>query len=425
MKVQIESLDSVRKKIEVILPDEQITGLEEQIYGELKKQANIRGFRPGKVPRSIITNYYKDYIDDEVKKRMVQSTMAEALSEVSVDPVTEPVIDFIHEEGRRGYTLEVEVLPEIDLPAYKGIEVEVEPISVTDEEVARRIESLREMHAEMVSKPIDHGAEKGDFVIIKYQAYENGKPLKDVATEGYPLELGSATLMPEFESGLFGMKAGEEKEIEVNFPADYPDKDIASKKLVFRVQVKEIKEKRLPEVNDEFAKDLNFETMGLLEEGARKEIEKEKEMARRQDIAQKVMDVLIGAVDIPIPKRLLEKRVEMMMQDARSRFKMDRFSEEELKSLEDNFRKDFEQKAEERTKGEIVLSRVAVAEGIKVEPGEIEERLKKIAEDTKKPYNDVKTFYENYDLMENMKTNIVREKALNFLSENAITKEKA
>lgn len=137
MNVDVESLDKVRKKVQVLLPEEQLLELRESIYEELRKKAKIKGFRPGKVPKSIITTYYKDYIEEELQTRIVQSTMGEALTTANVEPVSEPIVNFIEEEGRHGYELECEVIPDIELPHYKGVEVEVEAINVTDEDVEK------------------------------------------------------------------------------------------------------------------------------------------------------------------------------------------------------------------------------------------------------------------------------------------------
>lgn len=425
MKVQVENVDSVKKKVEVTLPVEKINELREGIYGELQKQAKIKGFRPGKVPRSMIASYYKEYIDDELKKRMVQDTMYDALEEAKVNPVGQPVVDFIDEADKHGYVLECEVIPEIELPAYKGIEVEIEPIEVTDDDVAKRIEGLQQMHAEIIAKEGDRGAQKGDLVIVKYQGYENGKPIKGVGTEAYPMELGSSTLMPEFENEIFGMKENEEKEITVSFPDDYPDKDIANKTLQFMVTMKEIKEKRLPEVNDEFAKDLNFEDMEALRKGMKEEILKEKENLRNRGTTQKIMDTLIGGVEIPVPKILLEKRVEAMIEDAKSRFKPDRLTAEEARAIEERFRKDFEKSAETRIKTEIIITKISEKEGIKADENDVQERIKKIAEDAKRPYNDVRSFYEQYNLLSSLQSNIIEERTINFLRDNAVIKEKS
>lgn len=424
MNVEVENLDKVRKKIQVILPEERISELRESIYEELKKKAKIKGFRPGKVPRSIITSYYKDYIDDELQTRMVQATMGDALSAAKVDPVTEPILNFINEENRHGYELECEIVPEIEAPMYKGLEVEVEAINITDDDVEKRIDGMRNMHAEMVNREEGAPAQNGDFVIIKYQGFMNGKPAKDVAAEFYPVELGSANLLPEFESALIGMKAGEEKDVEIPFPEDYPDKDIASKTMQFHILVKEIKEKRLPEINDEFAKDLNFENVEAMKTGLKEEIQKERETAQRRNIAQKIMETLIKDSDIPVPKRLLDKRVQGMIEDAKSRFKADRLTEEEEANLAGNLRKDFEPKAEDRIKGEIILKKIADIESLTVEDSEVYDRMKKLSEDTGRSFEEIEKFYNEYNMADSLRANILEEKTLAFLRENATIKVK-
>lgn len=425
MNVEVETLDQVRKKVQVILPEDRIAGLREGIYDELRKQAKIKGFRPGKVPRSIITTYYKEYIEDELKKRMVQSTMGDALVEAKVDPVTEPVINFIEEDGRQGYALECEVVPDIELPSYKGIEVEVEAINVTEEDVDKRIDGLQHMHAEVVDREGDASAQTGDFVVIKYQGYLNGEPVKGVGTEAYPLELGSTTLMPEFESALIGMKIGEEKEVEIKFEDDYPDKDIASKTLQFKVQLKEIKEKRLPEVNDEFAKDVGFENVEALRAGLREEIRKEKEAAQKREVARLITETLRKGVDVPVPKKFLEKRIQSMLGEAMSRFRADHLTEEEAQNLRGNMRRDFEPRAEEDIKAEIILAKIAEQEGIKADDNDIQDRIKKIAEQSGRSYVDIEKFYREYNVMDRLRASIVEEKTLDFLRENAVIKEKA
>ncbi|MCX5806984.1 MAG: trigger factor [Proteobacteria bacterium] len=424
MKVEVVEIDRVKKKVEVVFPEEKFAETREGVYEELKKHAKIKGFRPGKVPKSILTTYYKDYIDDEVKKRLLEVSMADAISEAKIEPITEPIVDFIEEDGRYGYTLECEVMPEIEIPVYKGVEVEVDAIEVTDEDVEKRLNSLREMHAQMSIKEPDAVAQKGDFVIIKYQGYMNGKPVKDIITEGYPMELGSPQSMPEFENGVFGMKSGEEKDISVDFPEDYPNKDIAKKTILFKVMIKEIREKKLPEINDEFAKDINFENMEKAREGLREEIKKEKENSRNQFISQRIIETLINGADIPVPERLREKRIEGMMSDALSRFDVNKFSAEDLQQFEKNIRIDFEKKAEERIKADFVLSKIAEKEGIKLEENEVYEKMKKLADETKRSYDDVKSFYEKNGLMGYVEGSIVQEKTVNFLRENAVIKEK-
>jgi len=425
MKVQVETLDKVRKKVEVMLPGEMVTGIREAIYEEVKKHANIKGFRPGRVPKPIITQHYKDYIDDELKKRMVQNTMFDALLEAKIECVTEPYVDYVEKDGEQGYTLECEIMPEIELPGYTGIEVEAGPVAVTDEDVDKRIEGLQQMHAEIIDKGADATAALGDFVIIKYQGFHNGEPVKEVVSEAYPMELGNGRLMPEFENALVGMKVDEEKEIEVPFADDYPDKSIASKTLLFKMTMKEIKRKRLPEVNDDFAKDLNYENMEAFKEGVKAELSKEKEGVRTREITQKILETLLKDLDVPVPKRLLEKRIEGMIEEALSRYQAGKLSEDEMKSIEERMRAEFTKRAEDRLKVEIVLARIAEKEGIKADDKEVDERFKQIAEESGKAYNEIKSAYQQYNLTEGLKNAIVEEKAINFLRDSAVIKEKA
>ena len=425
MKVQVETLDSVRRKVEVLLPVETVDEIRETIYEEVKKHAKIKGFRPGKVPKAIITQHYKDYIDEEVKKKMVENTMFDALLEAKVEPIMEPHVDFLEKEGEHGYVLECEVLPEIELPEYKGIAIEVEPVKVTDEDVDKRIEGMQQMHAEIVAKEPDAVAGKDDFVVIKYQGYLNGQPVKEVVAESYPVELGNATLMPEFENGLIGMKANEEKDIEIAFPEDYPDKSIASKTLVFKVTMKEVKQKRLPEINDEFAKDVSYENMDALKQGVKGELTKEKEGVRDRETTQKIMETLLKDMTVPVPKRLLDKRMEAMLEEAMSRYQPDKFAAEEMQSIKLRMREEFGKRAEDRLRAEIVLARIAEKEGIKADANDVEERIKKIAEDAKKTYNEIRSVYEQYNLIGGLKSAIIEEKTVSLLRDNAVIKEKA
>jgi trigger factor len=421
MKVQVEALDSVTKKVEVLLPAERISGIRESIYDEVRKNAKIKGFRPGKVPRPIITQYYKDYIEEETRKRMLQDTMWEALREAKVDPIMEPIANFLEDD--KGYTLECEVLPEIELPEYKGVEIETEPVVVTDEDVESRIGNMRAFHASFEAKEGDAAAEKGDFVVIKYQGYLDGEPVKQIAAESYPLELGNAMLMPEFENAVIGMKQDEERDIEVPFPDDYPDKDIAGKRIMFKVTMKELKRKVLPEINDDFAKDMSYENLEVMKKGVREELVKEREGFRKRELTNKAMEALLKGVDVPVPKRFLDKRVHGMIEEAQSRYQQQNFSEDEMKSMTEKMHADFGKRAEERIKVEIVLARIAEKEGLKVEDSEVEERLKTIAQDANKTYNEVKGIYEQYGLIPGVKDQIMEEKAVDLVLENAVVKE--
>ena len=423
MKVEVAELDPVRRKVEVEIPEGEVKDIEEKVYNDLRRQVSIKGFRPGKVPKSIISLYYKDQIKDELRKRIIDKTIGEALSMANVNPIGEPFVDFVEEEGHIGYILECEVMPEIELPPYKGIEVVIEPIKVTEEEIDARIEQLREMQAELLSKEADYKAAEGDFVVISFQAYMNGEPVEDIKADAYPLELGKSILLPDFENQLYGMKAGDEKEIDIDFPDDYPDKRFAGKGMLFKVTVKEIREKHLPEIDDEFAKDFDYDDINALRDGIRKEIEREKEERQRKEIFQQIKGHLIKATVCPVPKMFHKKRADALFEDAKSELNRYRLPEEEMARFEENWRADCERVAEEGIKAEIILYKVSQAEGITVDDSDVNERIKRIAEDTRRQYDDLKNFYERNNYLEGLKANILQEKTLLFLKDNAIIKE--
>jgi trigger factor len=425
MKVEVESLDRVRKNVEVIIDDEKVNELRNEIYEQLKKQAKVKGFRPGKAPRSVLQTLYKDYVDDELKKRMVEETMGEALTETKVDPVSEPRIEFVEEGERFGYKMECEVEPEFDLPVYEGIEAEVEKIQVAEADMDARLKSMQEMHTQLVDREADAIVGKGDFVVVKYEGFLDGKPVKDIKSDSYPLDLGDPNVMPEFESGLMGAKIGEEKEIELKFADNYPDKDIAGKPIIMKVAVKEIKEKRLPELNDDFAKDVGSENMGVLKDEVRKALEKEQEAHRKNVIMDKVGTFLLEKTDIPVPARLLQKRVEMLVEDAKGRMKAGSMSSDDEMSLSAALRKDYEPEAEKRIRMGMILAKIAEKEGLTVEDDEVDDRLKRIAEETKKAYDYIRDFYAKYNLRDNLRNSLLEEKTFNLLIEKAAVKEKA
>ncbi len=424
MKVDVETLDRVRKQVEVLLPSEEIEGLKEEIIKDLAKHAKIKGFRPGKVPRSILVSFYKDFIEEETQRRMVETTMGDALLEAQINPLVDPIIDFFEKEGSRGYRIDCEVAPEIDLPQYKGLEVEAEPVVVTDDDVAQRLDGLREMHAQVSPKEGDT-AELGDFVLVKYQAYADGKPVKDVASEAYPMQLGNNTLIPEFETALVGMPVGAEKEVDVEFPEDYPDKEFAGRKMLFKVTMKEVRTRTLPVVNDDFAKDLNYDDLSGLMEGLKKEIAKEKETGRKRGITEKLIEAILKDTEIPVPKRFLEKRVDANVEEAHTRYGGEAMSADERSVIETGLRKEFERREEEKIKVEILLARIAKEEGLTVEEDDVVERIKAVAEGAKRPYEEVRGFYEQNDYMDSLRGNVLREKTIDFLHGQSIIKEKA
>jgi trigger factor len=246
--------------------------MEKAMKGCVKK-AKIPGFRPGKAPKNIVERHYGDEVRSEVTHRLVTESYLRALQEHNLNPVEMPQIDNVSSLAKGlalTFTATVEVRPNIDLQPYDGIEVKEETVTVTDEEVDQTVDRLREMYAQLEvveGRPL----EQNDTAIIDFEGFRDGKPIEGAKAADYMLSLGSNSLIPGFEDQLAGMNRGETREIKVVFPSDYNNRDLAGKDATFTVTLKEIKKKALPELNDEFAKDIgNNTSVAELKEGIKR-----------------------------------------------------------------------------------------------------------------------------------------------------------
>lgn len=419
VKVSVTDLSKTVKRIEVLVHTQRANKIRQEILNEIRKKVKIKGFRPGKAPIEMLRLYYGDVIEEDYRRRLLEETFNFALKETNVEPLLKPVFEFVKRENEEGYLMDCEIIPQLEVPEYKGIEVEVKKTEIKDEEIEERLKNLQEMHAVIKEKEKEASAQMGDIAIIKYQGYIDGKPLKEAGTDYYPLELGKGIFMAEFENSIVGMKKGEEKEIEILFPQDYPDKEVAGKKVTFKVLLKELKEKVLPEISDEFAKDLNFESLDALKEELKKSIEREKDALCKEYVYRNLLDKILDGLTIPIPERYFKMRVEDLMEDMMERMREDNLLEEEKKKLKE----EIEKRVGEEIKEEIVLLNIARAEKIEASEEEISEEIRRAAEETKRSYDDLRAFFEKNGLMVYIKNRVLKRKAREFLISHAKIKE--
>ncbi|CAG1000182.1 partial Trigger factor, partial [Anaerolineales bacterium] len=267
MTSTVESLSSVKKKISFEIPAERVSTEIDKVFGQIQKRAAIKGFRKGKVPRTLVEQNYGSMMEGDVLKNLFDETYFKALADHKIFPVSHPLIE--SDEVKRGaplkYSATVEVLPEIEVKDYAGLHVKKEKFVSDDAPVEARLNEMREGMA--VLKPLEEGksAENGHFVVIDFVGSVDGIPFEGGSAESYQLELGSGRFIPGFENQLVGVKAGEQTTVAVTFPKEYGNEDLAGKQASFAVTVREIKVKELPELNDEFAMQFGeFETFDQL-----------------------------------------------------------------------------------------------------------------------------------------------------------------
>ena len=422
MKANVEEISSIKKKVSIEISEDQVNKEVESFYKDLGKKAKIKGFRPGKVPRDILERYFKDYVKAEVIQKLIEETYPQALSETDLHPVSPPVIDpGGFEDGKPfQYSAMIEVKPDIQLEEYTGLKIEGKKEEVKDEEVEERLKALQNLHANLKTISEARPIQTGDYVIVDYEARLGGKPLEGGKAIDFTVEVGSGQFIPAFEEKLIGLKPEEEKEIEVSFPEDYGYQKWAGKTISFHVKIKEIKEKILPPLDDEFAKDLgDYSSFEELKVKLKGEIEKENELALERQLKDQVVDQLLEINPFDVPESLVGEQAKAMVSDTKLRLAAQGVALKKLGVSEEKLQEDYKAMAQKQVRTFLILEKIAGAEGIAVTDEEADDRLREMSERMHQKFDVVKRYYEKNGLLPEVKAGIIRDKTLNFLLEKA------
>lgn len=360
----------------------------DQAFKKVVKDVTLPGFRKGKVPRHIfekrfgVEALYQDAVDI-----ILPDAYAEAVEQTEIFPVDQPKIDI--EEIEKGkdlvFVCEVTVKPEVKLGEYKGIEYEEETIEVTEEEVDEELKRLQERHAELVLKE-EGKVEEGNTVVIDFEGFIDDEPFEGGKGENYSLEIGSGHFIPGFEEQLIGKEAGEEVEVNVTFPEDYHAKDLAGKDAVFKVKIHEIKEKQVPELDDEFAKDVDdeVETLAELREKKEKEIREHKQREYENKIRETIIEKVTENAEIDIPEAMINTELDNMLREFEQTVQMQGMTMDMYYEMsgqdEEKLREHMKEDAEKRVKTNLTLEAIFEAENLEVSEEAIDEEIAKMAD---------------------------------------------
>ena len=422
MNVHVEDISSIKKKVNVEIPEDQVKKEVDSFYREVGKQAKIKGFRPGKVPRSILERHFKDYVKSEVKQKLIQDTYPTVLTETGLHPVADPVVEPGELEVGKPFQFSaiVEIKPEIKLGDYLGLNIEESREETKDEEVEQRVKTLQNLHATLKTIPEARSVQTGDYAIIDYEGRMNGKSLDEAKGVDFTVEVGSGRFIPSLEEKLIGLGPEEEKEIEVAFPEDYGYKKWAGKTVSFHVKIKEIKEKILPPLDDEFARDIgDYASLEELRSKIRAEIEREKELILGRRLKDRIVDQLIQVNPFEIPESLVEEQTKVLLSDTKSRLSAQGMDIKNLGVTEEKLQEDHKEMAKKQVQTFLILEKISDQEGIKVTEEETENRLKEISERAHQKFDVIKGYYEKNELIPQVKAGILKEKTLDFLLQKA------
>lgn len=419
---KIEELSPVKKKITFQIPWEEAKKELEEITKKVAKTAQVKGFRPGRVPRPVLERKYGDYIREETVSSLVNRYYWEAIDEYKITPLSRPEIE---EEGIKEnepflFSATFEVEPNLEPTGYRGLKLEKKDTSVTEEEINLRFKQIQEMYATMEEISEDRPIQKGDYVSISFQGFLDGKPQGNMKADDYLLHVGSNLFVPGFEEQVEGMKKGEEKEFTVIFPADYQNRDLAGKEVLFQVTVRGIKEKKLPPIDDEFVKNFDrYETLEDLRKAVAESIEAEKKSKVERELREAIVEKLLAANEVPAPEALIERQVVYMMMDSHRHWSargMDsREAAEIIVSMKDMYREE----AEKVVKTFLLMKNIAAKEGITVSEEEKESFIRELAAKRGVDYDTLRAQLEEEGMLEQLELDLLTGKVFEFIEKNS------
>ncbi len=422
MDVVVEDVSALTKKITITLPKKGVQKKLEKAYGKLQRETKIKGFRRGKVPRTVIIKHYQEQVEGEIAEKLVQESYFEAIEQEKVDPVVHPDIadPKFNDDGTFTFVARIDIRPEFELGNYKGIEVEKVSNEVSDAAIEVELGELRRDMAPLRSVT-DRSVENGDVIVVDFEGFHNGKAMKEVKNDNYSVDVGAGKLSPEFEEKLVGMKQGENASHEVEFPAEYVNPVLAGKNVEFRVKVNDVKERVLQELNDEFAKDVDekYTSLADLQNDIRERLQKEKDTRAEGDTTDRVMMKLLEEHTFEVPERLVRFEVEEMIKNTEKSLEQQGMNLESAGINRDELAEQNKETAEKRVRGDFILKKIAETEDINVKDEDMDRAFQRIGDQYNMPIAKVKEFFQSRDDLLPFMNEILNEKILAFLRENA------
>ncbi|NNK94376.1 MAG: trigger factor [Desulfobacterales bacterium] len=422
MDVKVEELSSLTRKVTITLPADQVKTKLEEAYNKLQKESKMKGFRRGKVPRSVIVKSYKPQVEAEVGEKLVQDTYFDIIEKQDFDPVVHPEISepSFNDDNTFSYIAQVDVRPEFELGDYKGLEIEKPDTTVDEAAIELELSSMQRQMAALKTVD-DRPIAMDDVVVVDYQGFHNGHPMKQVKNEDYTIDVGSGRMGQEFEAKLIGMNKEENATHEVEFPEKHPNPILAGKKVEFKVSIKDVKERVLAELDDEFAQDVNekFKTLDDLKNTIRERLQKDKDSAVEGELTDRIMQKLLEHHQFDVPERLVMFEVEEMIKQTEQQLEKNGMNLEAAGLSREELVKSNRSVAIQRVTGDFVLKKIAESEEIKVNDEDLDRAFKRIGDQYNMSVAKVKEFFQNRDDLLPLMNEVLNEKIINFLKEHA------
>ena len=427
VKVEIEKQKENEVKLKIETDKLEVNSSLDKVYNDVSYEIKIPGFRKGRIPKNILNMHLsKEYFFDKTAEKLIPKSYLEAIEKVNIQPIDQPEIKVIQIEEDKPLIFEatVQVRPEVKLGSFDKISIQKEDIKVTDSDVKNEIRKIQENQAKLnVVK--NRKSKKDDFLLIDSEGYVEGKVIEGSKVEKQLVQLGK-NAAPEFNDKLVGCSAGDEREIKILVPKDIEDKKIAGKEITYKVNVIEVKEKELPELDEDFVKTIgNYKTLDDFKKDIKDRLEKQVEMINKNNYERKLLGKVVDVCEVKVPKVLIERELEYMMKSLEDDLKAKDLSLQDyytsIKTDEEKVKKEYEIVAEKRIKQELVLDKISQAEKIQVTEKEVKDKIKTIAKEMKQDPLKVEATFKKNNNLDGLEESIKREKIIDFLSKKIET----
>ncbi len=413
-------VDGCRHALEISVPLETVSSETERVVSSFQQRAKLPGFRPGKAPPGLIRKQFEGDIRQKVLENLVPKYLQQELEKEDLHMVGQPDITEVHFEHGEPlrFKAEFEVLPEIELKEYTDLAVPYQDPEITDEDLNKRLEEIRDQKAEYVNidpRPVVDG----DFAVLSIQSVAGveGDPAQQ---QEMMLHVGAEDTLPEFTENLRGMSPGEEKEFDVTYPADYRQSKLAGRTIRFHVVIKGIRRKDLPEINDEFAKDLgDFRTVDELREALRKTMTGQKQMEAQREAKNKLVETVVDAHDFPVPEAFIDRQIRNRVEQSLQSLAAEGVDSSKIQLDWKKLKESQHNKALREVKASLLLSKIAEREAIDATRDEVDKEIERIAKQQREPFAAVRLRFEKDGTLGRIASHIQTEKTLNFLFEHS------
>jgi trigger factor len=428
MNVSVVELSPNQKKLLVEIPAEQVAKQIEAKYRDLGKTVRIKGFRPGKVPLSILKSYYGKAVESEVSSQFIQDTFPDALREMDVKPLVEADVSEMsfEDNGTFTYAAIVDVCPPFEVTAYRGLSLRRPTVQIDAEQEEQELERIRQQHAQLRTIENERAVHDGDVVLIDFTPTVDGTVFRKGQVNDYMLEVGKKAIHPDLDAHFLGRRSGDIFNVELDYPEDAPTKEIAGKRVLVHLVIKEVKEKIVPELNDDFASEVGrFDSLDALRQTIREQIAKREESRTTSEVRRQIAEQLVEGTSFDLSPKVVEREVDRLIGLLQHQFESQGLKIDTSRFNSPEIRADYRAQAEKNVRWRLICRQIAEQESLQLSDDEVEEIYQEVARFTRKDIDTVRSEYADSNIVEQSKDDRILDRVFKLIEAEAVYTESA